>query len=288
MQIQAGRLSFPLLFWDYPTRLSVPLSGPVSFIMWQVSLLFVIFVRIWCQMSAAMLCWLRRQANVIGVVTQGIAHLNWQHLRKLRSYLMSLWSAGLAPEASRFFYFMLMLFSIHTMWEFPFCTLINTWTRMRSLSQTLQGLQILSTKISQLSCMTLVAWLYYLEGWRSFFGEIWGSAQVSGACNCRGIAMFRAIAGLARDESIAITGGSFFFLVSHTSGKSEHRWCYLTSISRLWVSEKTCLQDNVTHIASTGRCCLCLEAFCLHKVWSPAICCFCLWHCAEMFEAHQL
>lgn len=30
---------------------------------------------------------------------------------------------------------------------------------------------------------------------------------------CRGIGMFRAIAGLARDESIAITGGSFLFLV---------------------------------------------------------------------------
>jgi len=30
---------------------------------------------------------------------------------------------------------------------------------------------------------------------------------------CRGIGMFRAIAGLARDESIAITFGSFLFLV---------------------------------------------------------------------------
>ena len=46
--------------------------------------------------------------------------------------------------------------------------------------------------------------------------------------------MFRAIAGLARDESIAITGGSFFFLVSMVTrflmltspviGAPE-RWC---------------------------------------------------------------
>ena len=50
MQIQAGHLSFPLLFWDYPTRFSVPLSGPVSFIMWQVSRLAShILVNIWHQ-----------------------------------------------------------------------------------------------------------------------------------------------------------------------------------------------------------------------------------------------
>ena len=59
---------------------------------------------------------------------------------------------GLAPEASRFFYFMLMLFLVHTM----------------------------------------------------------------------GISMFRAIAGLARDESIAITGGSFFFLVSPAPRYAPH------------------------------------------------------------------
>ena len=60
---------------------------------------------------------------------------------------------GLAPEASRFFYFMMMLFLVHTM----------------------------------------------------------------------GISMFRAIAGLARDESIAITGGSFFFLVSRALRCARHR-----------------------------------------------------------------
>ena len=50
--------------------------------------------------------------------------------------------------------------------------------------------------------------------------------------------MFRAIAGLARDESIAITGGSFFFLVSMVTH-------FLTVTSPvIGVPEKWCLFGN--------------------------------------------